>query len=106
MKIYLNFLKPDGVIHLKTDSNFMFTYTRAMIAENQFPVEKLIEDIYSESDVNPILGIKTYYEKQWLERGITIKYLRFIPQQKAEFIEPEIEIEKDSYRSFKRERRG
>ncbi|NLI72255.1 MAG: tRNA (guanosine(46)-N7)-methyltransferase TrmB [Bacteroidales bacterium] len=102
---YLNFLSADGVIHLKTDSNFMFTYTREMVRLNQFPVEELIEDIYSKENLNPILSIKTYYEKQWLERGITIKYIRFKPLRDKELIEPEIEIERDSYRSFKRDRR-
>ncbi len=105
IKLYLNFLKPDGVIHLKTDSHFMFTYTRAMVDENQFPVQELIEDIYSGSEISPILNIKTYYEQQWLERGITIKYLRFLPQRNKELTEPDIEIEPDSYRSFKRDRR-
>lgn len=105
IRLYLNFLKPDGVIHLKTDSNFMFTYTREMVKENHFPVEELIEDIYAEQNLNPILGIKTYYEQQWLERGITIKYIRFKPLKNKELIEPEIEIEPDPYRSFKRDRR-
>ena len=34
MERYRKFLKPDGIVHLKTDSNFMFTYTRCMIEEN------------------------------------------------------------------------
>ena len=38
MERYRKFLKPDGIIHLKTDSNFMFTYTKYMIEANQFPV--------------------------------------------------------------------
>lgn len=105
IKLYLNFLKPDGVIHLKTDSHFMFTYTRAMVAENQFPVQELIEDIYDSSEINPVLNIKTYYEQQWLERGITIKYIRFVPERNQALKEPDIEIEPDSYRSFKRDRR-
>ena len=33
MERYRKFLKPDGLIHLKTDSNFMFTYTRYMVEE-------------------------------------------------------------------------
>ncbi len=105
IRLYLNFLKPEGVIHLKTDSNFMFTYTKVLVAENKFPVLKLIEDIYAETEPDPILNIKTYYEQQWLERGITIKYLQFKPQRSTELVEPDIEIEPDSYRSFKRERR-
>ena len=39
------------------------------------------------------------------ERGITIKYLRFKPQKQSMLIEPDIDIEPDSYRSFKRDRR-
>ncbi|MFV0390731.1 MAG: tRNA (guanosine(46)-N7)-methyltransferase TrmB [Paludibacteraceae bacterium] len=103
---YLNFLKKDGSIHLKTDSNFMFTYTREMVNENRFPVLELMEDIYTINDLDPILNIKTYYEKQWLERGIPIKYIRFVPvNNPSGLMEPEIKIEPDSYRSFKRDRR-
>lgn len=105
IRLYLNFLSADGVIHLKTDSNFMFTYTCEMVLENQFPVEEMIEDIYADPNLSHILSIKTYYEKQWLERGITIKYIRFKPLQSKELVEPEIEIEPDPYRSFKRDRR-
>ena len=105
IRLYLNFLCADGVIHLKTDSNFMFTYTREMVLENEFPVEELIEDIYADSNLSHILSIKTYYEKQWLERGIAIKYIRFKPIRDISLIEPEIEIEPDPYRSFKRDKR-
>ncbi|HHT22855.1 MAG TPA: tRNA (guanosine(46)-N7)-methyltransferase TrmB [Bacteroidales bacterium] len=102
---YLKFLKQDGLIHLKTDSNFMFTYTCEMVKENDFPVIEKNEDIYAEDQENTILGIKTYYEKQWLERGLTIKYLAFKPLRDKELIEPDVEIEPDPYRSFKRDRR-
>lgn len=102
---YLKFLKPDGVIHLKTDSPFMFTYTREMVKTNNLPVIKLIEDIYGEEDTDKILNIKTYYEQQWLERGLTIKYISFTPQKNKNYVEPELDIEQDEYRSFKRFRR-
>ena len=105
IRLYLNFLCADGVIHLKTDSNFMFTYTREMVLENEFPVEELIEDIYADSNLSHILSIKTYYEKQWLERGIAIKYIRFKPIRDISLIEPETDIEPDPYRSFKRDKR-
>ena len=105
IRLYLNFLCADGVIHLKTDSNFMFTYTREMVLENEFPVEELIEDIYADSNLSHILSIKTYYEKQWLERGIAIKYIRFKPIRDKSLIEPETDIEPDPYRSFKRDKR-
>ena len=105
MKSYQQFLKPDGLIHLKTDSNFMFTYTCEMVTANHFPVVFSNNDLYA-SDLNdPILGIKTYYEQQWLERGLTIKYIQFLLQKREQFIEPDVEIEHDPYRSFGRSKR-
>ena len=101
---YLEFLKPDGIIHLKTDSNFMFTYTCEMVNANNFPVVERINDIYA-SEHPPVLDIKTYYEQQWLERGLQIKYISFRPITNKILIEPEIEITPDPYRSFKRFRR-
>jgi len=55
--------------------------------------------------VDPILNIKTYYEQQWLERGLTIKYIQFVIDQNNNLIEPDIEIEHDAYRSFGRSKR-
>ena len=53
-----------------------------------------------------ILGIQTYYEKQWMERGISIKYLKFKLPTDSILNEPDIEIELDEYRSFKRTKRS
>ena len=98
---YRHFLKPDGIIHLKTDSNFQFTYTREMVKLNKFEVLAETENVYEWEKLNDILRIRTFYEKQWLDRGITSKYLAF-KLHKDEFLEPNIEIEKDEYRSFGR----
>lgn len=102
---YLKFLKKDGIIHLKTDSPFMFAYTCKMVNVNNFPVLTQMEDIYNTHNIDKTLNIKTYYEQQWLERGLTIKYISFQPLKKEHYIEPEIDIEYDEYRSFKRFRR-
>jgi len=102
IKSYQQFLRNEGLIHLKTDSNFMFSYTCEMVKENQFPVVFSTDNLYESDLTDPILGIKTYYEKQWLERGLTIKYIQFLSEKRTEFVEPEIEIEHDSYRSFGR----
>jgi tRNA (guanine-N7-)-methyltransferase len=98
-------MKPGGVIHLKTDSNFLFQYTSAMIHHNGFAIEIKTDDLYGSPYADEIMGIKTYYEQQWLSRGITIKYLRFIPHN-INLEEPEIEIPKDEYRSFGRDSRS
>lgn len=102
MKNYQQFLKQDGKIHLKTDSNFMFTYTCEMVNINQLPVVFSTNNLYDSTIQDEILSIKTYYEQQWLSRGLTIKYIQFILTNKKEYIEPNIEIEHDSYRSFGR----
>jgi tRNA (guanine-N7-)-methyltransferase len=88
MNRYRQFLKPDGIIHVKTDSNFMFTYTRYMIEENKLPVLFITEDLYHSNLVDDILGIKTYYEQQWLDRGLSIKYIKFALPQDGVLKEP------------------
>jgi len=101
---YCRFLKPGGVVHLKTDSNFLFSYTSELVHLNGFRVITETEDLYGSDFADDILGIKTYYEEQWLSRGMTIKYLKFVPQEGL-LKEPDTEIEKDEYRSFGRDRR-
>lgn len=106
MNRYRQFLKPDGIIHVKTDSNFMFTYTRYMIEENKLPVLFITEDLYHSNLVDDILGIKTYYEQQWLDRGLSIKYIKFALPRDGVLKEPDVEIELDSYRSYNRSKRS
>lgn len=98
---YRNFLKPGGIIHLKCDSNFQFTYTKTMVELNKFDVLAETDNLYEWEHLNDILSIKTYYEKQWLDRGITSKYLAFIPHR-GEYLEPTVDIKFDEYRSFGR----
>ena len=103
---YRKFLKPDGIVHLKTDSNFMFTYTRCMIEENHLPMDVLTEDLYHSGMADEILSIKTYYEQQWLDRGLNIKYIKFHLPKEGELHEPDVEIELDEYRSYNRSKRS
>ncbi|NQU52605.1 MAG: tRNA (guanosine(46)-N7)-methyltransferase TrmB [Bacteroidetes bacterium] len=101
LKKYKPFLKKEGIVHLKTDSNFQYTYTHAMVHLNKFEVLAETDNLYESEILSETLQIKTFYEKQWLSRGITIKYIAFKPTD-IEFAEPEIDIEKDEYRSFGR----
>lgn len=103
---YLRILKPNGVIHLKTDSLFLYTYTKAMIELNGFVLRDQSENLYEREELDRVLRIKTYYEEQWMARGIDIKYLEFVPEAKeAGLKEPDIEIAFDDYRSFGRSAR-
>ena len=106
MNRYRKFLTPDGLIHLKTDSNFMFTYTKYMVEENKFPVEFCTDDLYHSGLADDILSIRTYYEQQWLDRGLNIKYMKFRLPQEGELRESDVEIELDEYRSYNRSKRS
>ena len=106
MERYRRFLKPGGIIHLKTDSPFLYTYTKYMVEKNHFPVLFDTDDLYHSGCTDNILGIRTYYEQQWLERGLSIKYLKFALPHEGKLEEPEVEIELDSYRSYNRSKRS
>ena len=106
MKIYGEILSDKGIIHLKTDSRFMYTYTCEMVRINNFQVLMQTENLYESELTDEVLSIRTYYEQQWMERGITTKYLRFVYEPRVQLIEPEIDIEYDSYRSYNRSRRS
>jgi tRNA (guanine-N7-)-methyltransferase len=103
---YRKILVPDGLIHLKTDSPFLYTYTHALVTTNALPVEVDTDDLYASGLADDILDIKTYYERQWLERGLTIKYLRFALPHEGALAEPDIDIEPDNYRSYHRNRQA
>ncbi|MDD2475730.1 MAG: tRNA (guanosine(46)-N7)-methyltransferase TrmB [Dysgonamonadaceae bacterium] len=100
MKKYSEIIKDNGIIHLKTDSNFLYTYTKAMADENQLNVLFDTDDLYNSHIESQVLSIKTFYEKQWLSRGLNIKYLKFICPKTDDWAEPDIVIERDEYRSF------
>ncbi len=105
MEDYASFLQPGGEIHLKTDSNFMFRYTEAMVETNILPVAYRTDDLYRDG-LQGVPNLQTFYEKQWLQRGLSIKYIRFsLPDIKPAWVEPDVEIEPDEYRSFGRSAR-
>ncbi|MDR2815094.1 MAG: tRNA (guanosine(46)-N7)-methyltransferase TrmB [Proteiniphilum sp.] len=106
MKEYSRLLKNGGVIHLKTDSKFLYEYTKAMIKENLLTTLFDTDDLYNSGLNEDMLEIRTFYEQQWLSRGLNIKYIRFLCPKDHQWTEPNIEIEKDAYRSFGRKARG
>ena len=99
---YRKFLTKEGVIHLKTDSGFQYNYTLALASLNNFKILANTPDLYASSLLSDLLRITTFYEKQWVGKGIAIKYLAFIPGRDTEIREPEEEFEKDNYRSYGR----
>jgi tRNA (guanine-N7-)-methyltransferase len=75
---YKNILHPSGVVHLKTDSEFMHGYTLGLLHGLNKPIEYANHDVYNSSGVpEEVITIKTFYENQFLEVGKKITYIRF-----------------------------
>ena len=131
MARYRHFLIDGGIIHLKTDSNFLFTYTTYMVERNSLPLLFRTEDLYhlgnprqdlgdprrdlgnprsglgSPSEISPeLLSIQTYYESMWIARGLNIKYMKWQLPREGALTEPDVEIELDDYRSYHRSKRS
>ena len=105
---YRQFMQEGGLIHLKTDSNFLFTYTEEMLKANHLPPEVCTRQLYQEEgeQTGEARSLQTYYESMWRARGIDIKYLRFRLPLEGTLVEPDVEIPLDEYRSYSREKRS
>lgn len=105
---YRQMMPDGGLIHLKTDSNFLFTYTEELLRANGLTPEVCTRNLYGEqgADTLEARSIQTYYEQMWRGRGIDIKYLCFRLPAKGELVEPEVDIPLDEYRSYSREKRS
>ncbi len=76
---YKQFLAKDGIIHLKTDSQLLHESTLEVVAENGHLLIEANNDIYNSGRAgeDDILSVKTFYESQYLAKGMPITYLRF-----------------------------
>ena len=74
---YSNILQDNGLIHLKTDSQFLHGYTLGIIEGHQHHLEDAEHDIYNAVLKRENMEIKTHYEKLFLAKNMPISYLRF-----------------------------
>lgn len=75
---YKKILKEDGLMHLKTDSEFMHGYTLGLLHGEGHEILYAHHDIYkNEYSPKEVTGIQTFYEKQYLEKSKSITYIRF-----------------------------
>ncbi len=78
LKRYRDILKNNGTVHLKTDSEFMHGYTLGILHAMGMEVLYANHDVYRNEGSPPeVLNIQTFYEKQYLEMGKPITYLKF-----------------------------
>lgn len=106
MDLYRRVLADGGRINLKTDSPFLYAYTRRMVLANPdaISIAEDTDDLYARpGTAGSILDIRTHYEQQWLARGLTIKYLAFNLSHTPGLAEvPDEDIDRDTYRSYSR----
>lgn len=78
LKLYKKILKPDGTVNLKTDSEFMHGYTLGLLQGLGHEILYSNHNIYkNEGSPDEVVGIQTFYEKQYLEINKAITYIRF-----------------------------
>jgi tRNA (guanine-N7-)-methyltransferase len=74
---YRQILKPGGIVHLKTDSAFLFAYTEEVIAEQKLEVLRISHDIDKDFPGDELLEIRTFYEMKFRQTGVPINYVKF-----------------------------
>lgn len=81
MDRFKKILKPEGIVHLKTDSDILFESTEEQIAEHNYKCNNSTWDLYADEYWNTlndeqksVLSIKTNYEQIFSDKGFKIKY--------------------------------
>lgn len=85
---YREFLRPDGIVHLKTDNQNLHSYTKQLLVENGMGIEFATNDLYNCGIQDDILSVKTKYEQEYLKRGMPITYLKFGINGSKPLVEP------------------
>lgn len=110
LDLYRRVCTSGATIHLKSDSPFLYAFTSRLVDHNSLERVHDTSDLYDSANPDnalidtDLLSIRTFYESQWLTRGLTIKYLAFrLPADDVSLSDPcEDDIPRDTYRSFSR----
>lgn len=104
---YRNFMKPGGIVHLKTDSRYLHEYSKAIAQHNGLKILAASTDIYGKDReklygsgimsvcgkdaVDALFEVRTFYENQYLAKGLPITYLAFIIDHDGPYLSPDWE---------------
>jgi len=77
LRLYEQFLIPGGLIHLKTDSPGLYSFTKTVIALYDCVLHADLNDINKEENLSAELKIKTHYESLDIAESNRIHYLCF-----------------------------
>lgn len=107
LSLYDSVLTNGGIINLKTDSPFLYTYTHQLCLANPDAINIVnnVCDVHNRpAGTLPFLDIKTHYERQWIARGLAINYIAFklIAPASALTEIDDTDIPRDTYRSYSR----
>lgn len=83
LKSYLNYLKPDGIFHLKTDSFPLYKYSLDTLAKSDFRVLSHTANLYGSDLLEYHFGITTHYERAFHSKGFDINYIRSINKKET-----------------------
>lgn len=73
---YTNIVKDGGIIHLKTDDDLLYHFTKAGAAFLGMTVLEDVDDVVKERANDTLLSIRTTYELRWISEGKKIRYLK------------------------------
>lgn len=77
LRKYKTFLKKEGTISLKTDSEFLYGYTLGIIENENHDLLDCTHDVYNGSQIRSDIDIETYYERKFLDKNKLITFLNF-----------------------------
>ena len=108
---YRYFMVPGGIVHLKTDSRFLYEYTMSVVRANALGILAYSTDVYGSqcpsgplvchSGLDPesltandeVTGVQTFYEKMFLDMGLPITYMAFVIDHSGDYVYPEFDAE-------------
>ena len=77
LRLYQQFLKKEGIVHLKTDSPVLYQFTKTIIDLYTLECEVDFDDAYRQTTISKELAIQTHYEKLDIANSNKIHYLQF-----------------------------
>ncbi len=84
LRLYQQFLVADGLIHVKTDSPDLYSFTKKVIELYSCVLHKDSDDVYGQEKIPDELQIKTHYESLDIAGSSRVHYLCFsLPERLA-----------------------
>jgi tRNA (guanine-N7-)-methyltransferase len=77
LRLYQQFLKKHGIVHLKTDSPLLYHFTLKVIEMYGLDLIYKTDHLYAEQNIDPRCLIKTYYEGLDIAQSNKIHYIQF-----------------------------